>query len=509
MSLHAQSPERPRSVGATMRPSQPPATLAVRALLGLAAAVAVALIVLAGGYGYHRDELYFLEAGRHLAWAYADQGPLTPLLAHLMDTLSPGSLTVLRVPSALMAGGTVFVAGLTAFEFGAARRAQLIAASCAAVASVVVVVGHLLSTTTFDLLAWSLVTWIVAHVIRTGDQRLWLVAGVVAGLALLNKPLIVFLLVALGVGMVVVGPRGLLRSGWLWAGLVVAVLLWSPWLIWQSRHGWPQLDVSSSIAAGGSASSQPPWALLPFQFLLVSPVLAPVWIAGLVALLRRQQLRKFRLFAVAWIALVFVFLATGGKPYYLAGTFPVLLAAGAMQTDGWLRRGSPRRRATLLWSMVILSGLVSATIALPLLPATDAGVVIAMNGEVGETIGWPEFTRTVAGVYHRAGAGAVIFTANYGEAGAVDRYGRALSLPSAYSGHNAFGYWGPPPDRLGAVVTVGLDSSQLSHFRGCHLAARINNSAGVDNDENGEPVEQCAGTRGAWSRIWPKLRHLG
>src|SRR5437588_2493644 len=119
MSLHAQSPERPRSVGATMRPSQPPATLAVRALLGLAAAVAVALIVLAGGYGYHRDELYFLEAGRHLAWAYADQGPLTPLLAHLMDTLSPGSLTVLRVPSALMAGGTVFVAGLTAFELGA------------------------------------------------------------------------------------------------------------------------------------------------------------------------------------------------------------------------------------------------------------------------------------------------------------------------------------------------------------------------------------------------------
>ena len=96
MSLHAQSPERPRSVGATMRPSQPPATLAVRALLGLAATVAVALIVLAGGYGYHRDELYFLEAGRHLAWAYADQGPLTPLLAHLMETLSPGSLTVLR-----------------------------------------------------------------------------------------------------------------------------------------------------------------------------------------------------------------------------------------------------------------------------------------------------------------------------------------------------------------------------------------------------------------------------
>src|SRR5436190_22863338 len=153
-----------------------------RLLCALGASVTVTLIVFAGRYGYHRDELYFLEAGRHLAWGFADQGPLTPLLAHLMDKLSPGSLTVLRVPSALMAGATVFVTGLTAFELGARRRAQVIAASCAAVASVVLVVGHLLSTSTFDLLAWSIVTWLVARVIWTGNERLWPVAGLLAGL---------------------------------------------------------------------------------------------------------------------------------------------------------------------------------------------------------------------------------------------------------------------------------------------------------------------------------------
>ena len=82
--------------------------------------------------------------------------------------------------------------------------------------------------------------------------------------------------------------------------------------------------------------------------------------------------------------------------------------------------------------------------------------MIAVNGDVGETIGWPELTRTVAAVYRRAGSGAVIFTSNYGEAGAIDRYGPALGLPPAYSGHNAFGYWGPPPDRAAPVITVGL-----------------------------------------------------
>src|SRR5437588_2763315 len=199
-------------------PVRRPSGLALGALIGLAGLVGLLLVVFAGGYGCHRDELYFLAAGDHLAWGFADQGPLTPLIAHVMDAIAPGSLTVLRVPSALMAAGTVLVTGLIAFELGARRRAQLIAASCAAVASVVLVVGHLLSTTTFDLLAWATVSWLVARIVRTGDQRLWLAVGAVVGAALLNKPLIAFLVAGLGVGIVVSGPRASLRSGWLWAG---------------------------------------------------------------------------------------------------------------------------------------------------------------------------------------------------------------------------------------------------------------------------------------------------
>jgi len=474
----------------------------------LAAAVAAILAAFAGGYGYHRDELYFLAAGRHLAWGYADQGPLTPLIAHAMDSIAPGSLTVLRLPSAAMSAATVAVTGLIAAELCGRRRAQLIAASCAAVASVVLIVGHLLSTSTFDVLAWATVSWLVVRIVRGGDQRLWPAVGAVAGVALLNKPLIAFLLAGLGVGIVVAGPRSALRSGWLWAGVLVAALIWSPWLVWQSNHGWPQLDVSSSIAAGGSASSQPRWALLPFQLLLVSPVLAPVWIAGLVALCRRPALRPFRLFVVAWAFLVVAFLATGGKPYYLAGMLPLLLAAGAIETDAWLDRGA-RGRAVVLWGAVALSGAVSAVIALPVLPAHDAGPVIAMNGDVGETIGWPQLARTVATVYRQAGSDAVIYTANYGEAGALDRYGHALHLPRAFSGHNGFWYWGPPRARPGPVVAVGLHASQLRHFRGCRLAARIANSAGVDNDERGEPVYRCAAPVAPWPQLWPALRHLG
>jgi hypothetical protein len=164
----------------------------------------------------------------------------------------------------------------------------------------------------------------------------------------------------------------------------------------------------------------------------------------------------------------------------------------------------------LLWGAVGLSGLVSAVIALPVLPARNAGPVVAMNGDVGETIGWPELARTVAGVYDRARGRPVVFTSNYGDAGALRRYGPALGLPAAYSGHNAFADWGPPPDRPSQVVVVGLDASDLARdFRGCRLAARVGNAAGIDNDERGAPIDLCSGTRAPWSRIWSNLRHLG
>ena len=470
------------------------------------------LVALASGYGYHRDELYFIAAGKHLDWAYADQGPLTPLIARAMTEIAAGSLTVLRVPAALAAGGTVLLTGLLARELGGTRRAATIASACAAVASVVLFTGHLLSTSTFDLLAWTAITWLSVRAVRTRDDRLWLVAGGVLGIALLNKPLPAFLAAGLLAGVVVAGPRRLLRDPYVWAGAALALALWSPWIVWQARHGWPQLDVSRSIAEGNSASSEAWWAIVPFQFLLVSPVLAPVWIAGLVRLFRDRALSEFRFLAWAWVVLAVVFMVTGGKPYYLAGLLPALLGAGAAPVDRWLGGGRRALRGTALVAAVTTSAAIGIVVALPVLPADRSNLVVDVNEDVGETIGWPELARTVAGVYRRAGTHGrpVILAGNYGEAGAIDRYGPALGLPAAYSGHNAYGSWGPPPDRSGPVVTIGLEAAELApNFRGCAVAARIDNAASVDNDERGSPVAICKGPRARWSQEWRMLLRLG
>lgn len=190
----------------------------------------------------------------------------------------------------------------------------------------------------------------------------------------------------------------------------------------------------------------------------------------------------------------------------------MLIAAGSISVDRWLSRGSPRARSALLWVVIALCAAVDAVIALPILPASDSGPVVAMNADVGETIGWPQLARSVAAVYRTLpdGAHPVIFTSNYGEAGAIDRYGQALGLPGAYSGHNAFGYWGPPPNGSRPVLTIGLDQSGLiKHFGDCRTVARVNDRVRINNDEQGEPIDVCAAPLRSWSQEWRSLRHLG
>ncbi len=339
-------------------------------VIAVALLLAVLLIAFSGRYGYHRDELYFLACGRHLAWGYPDQPPLVPVIARLISDLAPASLVVLRLPAAVASAALVLLTGLIARELGAERAAQALAAVCVVVAPLVIGAGHLLSTTTFDLPAWALAVWLILRILRTGNDRLWLVVGLVAGAGLFDSDLIAFLVFAIVVGLAVAWPRRPFRSPWLYAGGAIALAMRAPYLAWQASHGWPELAIARSIASGGSGTSAPRWALLPYLFVLTGGYLSPVWVAGLARRLQGGALRWCRALGAAFIVLLAVFTITGGKPYYLGGMFPVLLAAGAQPAVDWIRRGRARLRAGLLTAAVILT-LTAIPVTLPVVPATD------------------------------------------------------------------------------------------------------------------------------------------
>lgn len=486
-----------------------PGTLAVRGLGALAAGVTLLLLATAGRYGYHRDELYFLRAGAEPAFGYDDQPPLTPLLAHAMDVLFHGSLVGLRAPSAIMAGLVVLLTGMIARELGGGHGVQLLAAACMAASAVLPRVGHMLSTTTVDLLVWTALSWLLVRALRDGG-RSWLAVGLVAGIGLQNKTLVVLLLAGVLAGVLLAGPRPVLRSPWPWLAGLLALALWAPNLIWQAANGWPQLGLSAAIAAGSSGTSEPWYLFLPFQLVMVSPLLVPVWALGWWRFARDPALRPWRAFAVAFVLLAALFVVTGGKPYYLAGLYPVLLAAGAAPVLAWAR--AARLRAQALGAALVLSIVAATVLMLPVVPdrSLPGTPILDVNYDAGETIGWPAFAATVADV--RAGLPAgdtvAVLARNYGQAGAVDHF--LPELAPAHSGHNAYWSWGPPPDDAGTLIVIGFTEAELrSWFGEVTLAARIDNGAGVDNDEQGTPVWVVREQRVPWSQLWPQLRRLG
>jgi len=239
----------------------------------------------------------------------------------------------------------------------------------------------------------------------------------------------------------------------------------------------------------------------------VSPLLVPVWALGWWRLARDPALATWRAFAPASALLVVVFMATGGKPYYVAGLYPVLLAAGGEPVAAWTRRSVGRARVFV--AALALALVNNALIVLPVLPVTAIAVSNALNPDLGETVGWPKFAETVAGV--RAGlpdARVAVLARNYGEAGAVDRYLPALR--PAHSGHNAYWDLGPPPADATAVIVVGYRAEQLQAWFGrVEQAAVVDNGVGLDNDEQGAPVWVARDPRAPWPELWPQLRRLG
>ncbi|MEV0609027.1 glycosyltransferase family 39 protein [Polymorphospora rubra] len=503
--------EEPGPSGAP--PTRGPST---RGPLLVAGAVVVTLLVLSGRYGYHRDELYFLIAGRNLDWGYVDQGPLVPALARLVDAVAPGSLTALRTPSAFIAGGCVLLVAALAREFGAGRGAQTFAAFLAGSSGLVLASGHLLSTTTVDMLVWLATALCTVRLLRTGDTRWALGIGLVLGAGMLNKLLPALLGVGLLAGVAIAGPRRLLRDRWVLAGFGVALLLAAPTLVWQAVHGFPQLSVAASISGGDSSYSGRLDALA-LQFVIISPYAVPIWVAGLVALLRRPHWRAYRALAWAWLVVVAVVLVAGGKGYYDAPLLLVLTAAGAVVTAAWAARRASVLRRTLLVAGALLFVAPNGVLLLPTLPADRLpGFVVDVNYDAGETIGWPAFTDSLAAVHQALPAEqrqrAVILTANYGEAGAVARYGPARGLPPAYSGHNSMADFGRPPADADVLIAVGWDRpDQLQRwFTDVSLAGRVDQRVEVDNDENGGPIWLCVGLRRPWADIWQaEVRHAG
>ncbi|HEV8702818.1 MAG TPA: glycosyltransferase family 39 protein [Candidatus Polarisedimenticolia bacterium] len=499
-----------------------------RLLLGLSGTKLLIHVLLADRYGYFRDELYFLDCGRHLDWGYVDHAPLIGLVSRLALILG-GSLHALRIFPAIAGAALVALTMLIAWRLGAGRFGQGLAGLAVLVAPIYLGTDSILSMNAFEPLFWMGSVYLLIRIVQTGNSRLWMGVGALAGLGLMNKHSTVFFLAALAAGVLLTPLRRELRGPWPWAGVAIALVIVSPNVAWQIAHGFPTLEDLQNVSREGKNVVLGPVAFFGQQIILLHPVLFPLWLAGLAWLFGGSG-GRYRAFGWTYVALSVTLFALKGKNYYLAPIYPVLFAAGGT----WLDAGLSRWRVTAgrMWprgaivALVLAAGAATAPLSLPILsperyvayekalgsapPKTEVAHRGPLPQLFGDQFGWEELVAEVARIYdslpEEERARTAIYANNYGEAGAINLFGPRLGLPPAISGHQTHFFWGPRGYTGEIVIVLQGDRDELQEqFESVETAGEHHHPWGMEEENN--EIYLCRGLKTPLAVLWPSVKH--
>jgi hypothetical protein len=499
-----------------------------RSRVPLVAALVTLVIHLAGNphYGFFRDELYFIICGFHPAFGYVDQPPIAPLLA-AGSQLFGNSIFLLRAIPAIFAAAGAYVTFLLVIELGGGAFAQILAAIAFFFANVLMSFGMKVGPDMVGLWLWPLAALYVLRIVKGGDPKLWLGVGAAIGFSLEAKYSVIFFAIALLAGLLLVPQRRVLASRWFFAGAALAVLIALPNFLWQAMHGFPMWELLRNGQQGKNLVASP--ALYLFQQLLLTNLfLSPVWIIGLVWLLRN---RAARFLGYAYVVLTIMMIALGAKHYYAGNAYPILIGAGGVAIEAWTSRRLWLQAG--LVTVACIAGVFFLPFSLPVLSEEPMVRYAAFVGELlhvkrstmqterlrtstlpedwADMHGWPELAGTVAQIYVALPPAeqrrAAIVANNYGEAAAIDFFGKPYGLPPALSGHNNYWLWGTHGYTGDVIIDVNGDCGAASHlFRTARLAARSNPPWVISYEQN-IPIMVCTGIKTPISTLWPKLRN--
>jgi hypothetical protein len=473
------------------------------------------------GYGFFRDELYFIDCGHRLAWGYVDQTPMVALQARVGEVLLGKSLIGMRALAALAGSATIILSGLLTWALGGTRLAQAMSMTVVLLFPFYLAFDDYLSMNSFEPLFWMTIALVLILMAKGSDLRLWIVAGFAYGLGLENKPSIIFFLVAAITGLALSPQRNILRSRWALIALGISVGLALPNVIWQIRNGWPTWyflhNPDRPIAHHHFLG------FIRQQLFLLNVTTLFVG-AGLIWLLFSKAAVSIRFLAYGYFVFFVLMFTLHARTYYLAPYYPVLIAAGAIAWDSSTRD----RRWILAGALILLSvyDLAYAPMSIPLFrPARYIAyrdLVTRLTGLPGaaqtgqleqwysDKIGWPEMVRAVARVYWDLPASerssTAILAQFYGDASAIDVLGPAYGLPQAISGNQNFWLWGPRQYDGSSIIAVGFSRDELPPvFTSVVKVGDVYNHYSTPYENR--PIFLCRGMSPTLQQYWPRLRH--
>jgi len=495
-------------------------------LAGLALVALIVHLLTIHRYGYFRDEFYYIACARHLDFGYVDLPPLSALLLRIEMILFGSSLFALRIFPALASALTIALTGMLARELGGRRWAITLAGTGMLGSLFFLAVGNFYSPNLYEPLFWTGPIYLLCRIINGAPPRNLIWFGLVLGLGIQNKHSMVFFGVAIALAILLTPERRQFARKWIWLGGLIALVIILPNLIWQIERGWPTWVLLHGIAKSNKNVVLTPWGFFSQQIILMNPATFPLWFGGLVWLLASGEGRRYRLVAFTYLIALAEFIVMHGKNYYLAPAYPTLFAAGGVaferifaQRFRWLR---PAIVALIIGSAVVLGPVVLPILSPEKLlaymraihfevPRTETSHTAALPQLYADQFGWEEMVRSVARVYAslppEEQKHAAIFCQNYGEAGAIDFFGRKFGLPPALSGHQNYFYWGPG-NYTGEIMIVLDDDAtdERDQFGSVEDRGRIESSPWAMPWEQRLHILVCRDLKIPLREFWPKVR---
>jgi len=479
-----------------------------------------------GGYGFFRDELYYIACGEKLDFGYVDHPPVVALVTKLSRLLFGDSLFSLRLFPALAGAAVVFLTGLIVRELGGKKFAQVLGCLAVIISPVFLATGNFMSMNPFDHLFWSLSALLMIRILKTENTKLWLVLGVVLGIGLHNKHSVFFFGFGLLAGLVLTTARKHLFTLELWLGVITAFIIFLPHLIWQFVHGFPSIEFIRNASLYKNISLSP-LEFLMGQLVEIHVFLFFILLFGLIFFLFLKPAKPYRAFGWMYIAIFGLFLLTSAKTYYIAPIYPLMFAGGSVALERGIKKWDLRWLKPAILAFLCGGGLLSAPLVLPVLPVQTVikyteflglSVPRSENHAMGQLpqhyadmFGWEELTRSVNDVFKalppedRDKCG--IFAQNYGEAGALDFFGREYCLPAAISGHNNYWLWGPRHYTGEIMIVIGGDRTDYEEIFESVEQAGLFRHDYVMPYENNLPLFVCRDLKVSIEELWPRVKH--
>jgi hypothetical protein len=493
-------------------------------VLSIAAAKLVFHLLIANRYGIFRDELYYLACSEHLDAGYVDQPPLIAFIAWIARHLFGESLLGLRLLPALAGAATVWLTGKLARDLGGGVFAQALAALAVFAAPIFLLMHHWLTMNAFDPLIWIACAWCIVRAIDRNAPRYWLWFGVLIGVGMENKYSTAFFAFAV-VGAILVTPqRRFLANRWIWIGALSSLVIFLPNLIWMVRHDFPFLELMHNIRSTHRDVVRGPAAFIADQAMLLNPILFPLWAGGFVWLCFSRQGSRFRLLGWIYALLLIAFIVLKAKNYYVAPAYPMLFAAGAVAFENVTRIRITWSRPVYVVLVVTVTCML-APLSVPVLTpesyiryqkALGLEPLKAENQPTGplpqhfaDEFGWEEMAREVGRVYDslppEQRAKTAIFANSYGQAGAIDFFGKKYGLPKSISNHQSYWLWGPRDYTGESVIVLGSDGKgDREHFASVEVAGKTDHPYSR-RDEHFD-IFLCHDLNTTLLKLWPKAK---